>query len=203
MRAPGHWTGAVCNRPPTSRLTDPTPTPHPTPNTHPKPITPHHTPHTQPNTQGIRISPGLSALTMNAPGIHFFYDFYPVMVEYSHRKQSFPQFLTSVFAVIGGIFTISRCGGARGSLCVWCFWVGWCVSWFFGRVDGGSVCPSGWSASCSPCRTNATNHTHAQHHRLAHLPVGARDQEAGMRGQGKDLVGTKASRQDKTRLCLM
>ena len=46
---------------------------------------------------------------MNAPGIHFFYDFYPVMVEYSHRKQSFPQFLTSVFAVIGGIFTISRC----------------------------------------------------------------------------------------------
>lgn len=63
----------------------------------------------QTNTQGIRISPGVSALTMNAPGIHFFYDFYPVMVEYSHRKQSFPQFLTSVFAVIGGIFTISRC----------------------------------------------------------------------------------------------
>lgn len=45
---------------------------------------------------------------MNAPGIHFFYDFYPVMVEYTHQKPSFLHFLTSVFAVIGGIFTISR-----------------------------------------------------------------------------------------------
>lgn len=56
---------------------------------------------------------------MNAPGIHFFYDFYPVMVEYTHKKTSFLQFLTSVFAVIGGIFTISRCVGFGGWLIVY------------------------------------------------------------------------------------
>lgn len=58
---------------------------------------------------------------MNAPGIHFFYDFYPVMVEYTHRKTGFLQFLTSVFAVVGGIFTISRCVcgcGVWGWMCL-------------------------------------------------------------------------------------
>lgn len=64
---------------------------------------------------------------MNAPGIHFFYDFYPVMVEYTHKKPSFLQFLTSVFAVIGGIFTISR-------------WVGgWLLGDWVGEKQGGVV----------------------------------------------------------------
>jgi hypothetical protein len=40
--------------------------------------------------------------------VHFFYDFYPIMVEYSETKLSFLQFLTSIFAIVGGVFTISR-----------------------------------------------------------------------------------------------
>lgn len=57
--------------------------------------------------KGMRISPGVSALTFEAPGVHFFYDFYPIMVEYSETKLSFLQFLTSIFAIVGGVFTIS------------------------------------------------------------------------------------------------
>lgn len=45
---------------------------------------------------------------MAETGIHFFYDFYPIMVEYSERKTSFLQFVTSVAAIVGGIFTVSR-----------------------------------------------------------------------------------------------
>ena len=58
--------------------------------------------------KGVRLSPGMSALTLTAPGIHFFYDFYPVMVEYTHQRMPFLQFVTSVLAVIGGIFTMSN-----------------------------------------------------------------------------------------------
>jgi hypothetical protein len=49
------------------------------------------------------VSPFLLSL-----GVHFFYDFYPIAVEYSEKKASFFQFLTSVCAIIGGVFTVSR-----------------------------------------------------------------------------------------------
>ncbi len=58
--------------------------------------------------KGVRLSPGMTALTLTAPGIHFFYEFYPVMVEYTHQRKPFLQFVTQVLAVVGGIFTISN-----------------------------------------------------------------------------------------------
>ena len=42
------------------------------------------------------------------PGIYFYYDFYPVMVEYQEEKRSFLQFMTRVCAIVGGMFALSR-----------------------------------------------------------------------------------------------
>lgn len=58
--------------------------------------------------KGTRLSPGMTALTLSAPGIHFFYEFYPVMVEYTHQRTPFLQFVTQALAVVGGIFTMSN-----------------------------------------------------------------------------------------------
>lgn len=50
----------------------------------------------------------LSALQSgSAPGIYFYYDFYPVMVQYHEKKPSFLQFLTRICGIIGGIFTVA------------------------------------------------------------------------------------------------
>mmetsp|Transcript_48499 Transcript_48499/g.97576 ORF Transcript_48499/g.97576 Transcript_48499/m.97576 type:complete len:301 (+) Transcript_48499:51-953(+) len=50
----------------------------------------------------------LSALqSANAPGIYFYYDFYPVMVQYHENKVSFLQFVTRVCGIIGGVFTVA------------------------------------------------------------------------------------------------
>jgi endoplasmic reticulum-Golgi intermediate compartment protein 3 len=50
----------------------------------------------------------LSAMqSSSAPGIYFYYDFYPVMVQYHERKLSFLQFITRVCGVIGGVFTVA------------------------------------------------------------------------------------------------
>jgi len=50
----------------------------------------------------------MSALkASSAPGIFFYYDFYPVMVEYDEEKVSILQFLTRICGIIGGIFTVS------------------------------------------------------------------------------------------------
>ena len=41
------------------------------------------------------------------PGVYFIYEFAPMMVKYTQRTKSFLHFLTSVFAIIGGIFTVA------------------------------------------------------------------------------------------------
>lgn len=43
----------------------------------------------------------------NQPGIYFYYDFFPVIMEYRERKPSFLNFLTRVCGIIGGIFTVA------------------------------------------------------------------------------------------------
>lgn len=64
-----------------------------------------HTIHPRP-THAMLVMERASACHGDA-GIHFFYDFYPIMVEYAEKKTSFLQFLTSVCAIVGGIFTVS------------------------------------------------------------------------------------------------
>ena len=59
------------------------------------------------STRGLVLS-FLMVDLLNPPGIHFFYDFYPIMVEYAEKKPTLLQFLTSVCAIVGGIFTVSR-----------------------------------------------------------------------------------------------
>lgn len=50
----------------------------------------------------------LSALqSSSAPGIYFYYDFYPVMVQYHEKKLSLLQFITRVCGIIGGVFTVA------------------------------------------------------------------------------------------------
>ena len=41
------------------------------------------------------------------PGIFFIYEFAPMMVKYVERRRSFLHFMTSVFAIIGGVFTVA------------------------------------------------------------------------------------------------
>lgn len=41
------------------------------------------------------------------PGIFFIYEFAPMMVKYSEQRKSFTHFLTSVCAIVGGIFTVA------------------------------------------------------------------------------------------------
>lgn len=41
------------------------------------------------------------------PGVFFFYDFSPLKILYTERHNSFLQFVTSICAIIGGIFTVS------------------------------------------------------------------------------------------------
>jgi hypothetical protein len=40
-------------------------------------------------------------------GVMFMYDFYPIMVEYQEKRKTILQFLTSIFAIVGGIFAVS------------------------------------------------------------------------------------------------
>ncbi|CAG2159368.1 unnamed protein product [Oppiella nova] len=52
--------------------------------------------------------PVFESLTENGmPGVFFIYEFGPVMVKYSEINKSFMHFLTSVCAIVGGIFTVS------------------------------------------------------------------------------------------------
>jgi len=41
------------------------------------------------------------------PGVFFIYEFAPMMVKYVERRRSFLHFMTSVFAIIGGVFTVA------------------------------------------------------------------------------------------------
>lgn len=41
------------------------------------------------------------------PGVFFIYEFAPMMVKYTEVRRSFLHFLTSVFAIIGGVFTVA------------------------------------------------------------------------------------------------
>ncbi|KAK9808956.1 hypothetical protein WJX72_006989 [[Myrmecia] bisecta] len=43
----------------------------------------------------------------NLPGVFFFYDLSPIKVRYSEQRSSFIEFLTSVCAIVGGVFTVS------------------------------------------------------------------------------------------------
>ncbi|RWS22273.1 endoplasmic reticulum-Golgi intermediate compartment protein 3-like protein [Leptotrombidium deliense] len=41
------------------------------------------------------------------PGVFFIYEFAPMLVKYSEKQKSFMHFLTSVCAIIGGVFTVA------------------------------------------------------------------------------------------------
>ena len=41
------------------------------------------------------------------PGIYFIYEFAPMMVKYTEHNRPFLQFLTSVCAIIGGVFSVA------------------------------------------------------------------------------------------------
>ena len=41
------------------------------------------------------------------PGVFFFYDLTPIKVHITEEKESFTHFLTSLCAIIGGVFTVS------------------------------------------------------------------------------------------------
>ena len=41
------------------------------------------------------------------PGVFFFYDLSPIKVKISQTRSSFMHFLTSVCAIVGGVFTVS------------------------------------------------------------------------------------------------
>lgn len=43
----------------------------------------------------------------NLPGIFFFYDLSPIKVHIHEYRDSFVRFLTTVCAIIGGVFTVS------------------------------------------------------------------------------------------------
>lgn len=48
-----------------------------------------------------------SDIDSGPPGVYFIYEFAPMMVKYTERTKSFLRFLTSVFAIIGGVFTVA------------------------------------------------------------------------------------------------
>jgi len=48
-----------------------------------------------------------SATTQSIPGVFFIYDLSPFMVKVTESKIAFSQFLTSVCAIVGGVFTIA------------------------------------------------------------------------------------------------
>jgi len=41
------------------------------------------------------------------PGVFFMYDLSPIMVKFTEKQRSFPHFLTSVCAIVGGVFTVA------------------------------------------------------------------------------------------------
>ncbi|XP_013399294.1 endoplasmic reticulum-Golgi intermediate compartment protein 3-like [Lingula anatina] len=51
------------------------------------------------------ISKGLGETGL--PGVFFMYELSPMMVKYTEKQRSFMHFLTSVCAIIGGIFTVA------------------------------------------------------------------------------------------------
>lgn len=57
--------------------------------------------------QFVRLDLLTAMQTGSAPGIYFYYDFYPVMIEYHEKKPGFLQFLTRICGIIGGIFTVA------------------------------------------------------------------------------------------------
>jgi hypothetical protein len=57
--------------------------------------------------QFVRLDLLTAMQTGSAPGIYFYYDFYPVMIEYHEKKPGFLQFLTRVCGIIGGVFTVA------------------------------------------------------------------------------------------------
>eukprot|EP00899_Mesostigma_viride_P021693 jgi/Mesvir1/29525/Mv07020-RA.1 len=48
-----------------------------------------------------------AAAGRSLPGVFFFYDLSPIKVKFMERRSSFMQFLTSVCAIVGGVFTVS------------------------------------------------------------------------------------------------
>ncbi|KAK9867486.1 hypothetical protein WJX84_005721 [Apatococcus fuscideae] len=47
------------------------------------------------------------AAGQNLPGVFFFYDLSPIKVRFNEERSSFTTFLTSLCAIIGGVFTVS------------------------------------------------------------------------------------------------
>jgi hypothetical protein len=57
--------------------------------------------------QFVRLDLMSAMQSASAPGIYFYYDFYPVMVQYHETKISFLQFVTRICGIIGGVFTVA------------------------------------------------------------------------------------------------
>ena len=48
----------------------------------------------------------LQGLQRGLPGVFFFYDLSPIMVTFQEKQNSFAHFVTSVCAIVGGVFTV-------------------------------------------------------------------------------------------------
>jgi len=55
----------------------------------------------------IKTFDSYSATTQSIPGVFFIYDLSPFMVKVTESKTAFSQFITSVCAIVGGVFTIA------------------------------------------------------------------------------------------------
>lgn len=44
---------------------------------------------------------------MHLTGVFFIYDISPIMVKFSEKKKSLTYFLTSLCAIVGGVFTVA------------------------------------------------------------------------------------------------
>lgn len=57
------------------------------------------------STKNAKVVNGIDG--RNVPGVFFFFDLLPMKVNFKEERRSFLTFLTSVCAIVGGVFTVS------------------------------------------------------------------------------------------------
>merc|ERR1712227_1188332 len=56
--------------------------------------------------KGLQIQQQLAPLTLTNPAIHFSYEYYPILLNYEEKKMTFLELITSICAILGGLFTV-------------------------------------------------------------------------------------------------
>ena len=57
------------------------------------------------STKNAKVVTGIDG--RNLPGVFFYFDILPMKVNFKEERRSFLHFLTSVCAIVGGVFTVS------------------------------------------------------------------------------------------------